>query len=152
MQCELRSGDDSWRCRNMSRFKTIVLYLKILVKNSSKGWNIIKEKLTLSLDLWSLTASDFNFVLIQDSGLNIQRIINSPHVDLSYFILKLFPFLSFIKTGDVYKHPRTFSGLSPILRQLLWSLKGIIFIRTFLLVPIKGLCLKVFLVYSLLVV
>ena len=35
---------------------------------------------------------------------------------------------------------------------MLGSLKGIIFIRTFLLVSIKGLCLKVFLVYSLLVV
>jgi len=31
------------------------------------------------------------------------------------------------------------------------SLKGIIFIRTFLLVSIKGLCLKVFLVYNLFV-
>ena len=35
---------------------------------------------------------------------------------------------------------------------LLGSLKGNIFIRTFLLVLIKGLRLKVFLVYSLLVV
>ena len=35
---------------------------------------------------------------------------------------------------------------------LLGSLKGIIFIRTFLLVSIKGLRLKVFLVYSLFVV
>ena len=40
----------------------------------------------------------------------------------------------------------------PSLSLLLGSLKRIIFIRTFLLVPIKGLCLKVFLVYSLLVV
>ena len=38
------------------------------------------------------------------------------------------------------------------IKEMLGSLKRIIFIRTFLLVPIKGLCLKVFLVYSLLVV